>query len=93
MAKARNQMLGSYQTAFNKGQNMSNSFGRPPLSSLVSMATIRPKGRLPMGVPPRSPVQGIPIVRGNMAGRQNNPTTVPMPGVSDTDYTIIIVFH
>ncbi|XP_034839539.1 titin homolog [Maniola hyperantus] len=74
MARARNQMLGSYQNTFNKGQNVNNNFGRPVMNNFGSSSMYRPRGRSPMGVPTRpTPIQGIPIIRSGIMGRHSNP--------------------
>ncbi|CAB3225690.1 unnamed protein product [Arctia plantaginis] len=76
IARSRNNMMGSYQNSFNRGQ-MGNNLGRPPMnvtSIMPTMSSYRPRGRSPMAVPPRAaPVHGAPLIRGGVMVRHNAP--------------------
>ncbi|CAG5008147.1 unnamed protein product [Parnassius apollo] len=85
VTKSRNNnMMGTYQSAFHRGQ-VGNNLGRPPLASTVTGPTVggsaafRARGRSPMAVPPRSSVHGTSMLRGGVMIRHNAPTPVLMP--------------
>ncbi|XP_075990477.1 uncharacterized protein LOC142986109 [Anticarsia gemmatalis] len=86
IARSRNNMMGSYQNSFNRGQ-MGNNLGRPALNVASMMpgvsSSYRARGRSPMAVPPRAaPVHGAPILRGGVMVRQNSPV------VMSSNYTV-----
>ncbi|XP_059055241.1 MOG interacting and ectopic P-granules protein 1 [Achroia grisella] len=77
MARARNSIMSPYQSAFNRsqvGNNIRPAMNLPNLMAGVSSG-YRPRGRSPMPVPSRATsVQGVPIIRGGVVVRPNNPT-------------------
>lgn len=76
ISRSRNNMMGSYQSSFNRSQ-MGNNLGRPINVATIMpgmSSTYRPRGRTPMSVPPRAaPVHGAPIIRGGIMVRHNAP--------------------
>lgn len=77
ITRSRNNMMGSYQSTFNRS-NMHNSQGRQSSNMSNAMpglsSSYRPRGRTPMSVPPRAmPVHGVPILRGGVMVRHNAP--------------------
>ncbi|CAK1588809.1 unnamed protein product [Parnassius mnemosyne] len=86
ITKSRNNnMMGTYQSAFHRGQ-VGNNLGRPPLAATVTGPTVggsaafRARGRSPISVPPRSTsVHGTPMLRGGVMIRHNAPAPVLMP--------------
>ncbi|KAM3968716.1 uncharacterized protein ACR2FA_000113 [Aphomia sociella] len=78
ITRARNNIMSPYQNAFNRSQ-IGNNIGRPSMNLSNLMPGVssgyRPRGRSPMPVPPRaSPVHGVPIMRGGVVVRHNNPS-------------------
>ncbi|GBP93803.1 MOG interacting and ectopic P-granules protein 1, partial [Eumeta japonica] len=63
--------------------SVGNNVGRPALNIGMMPGVVgsyRPRGRAPLGVPPRAaPVHGAPLVRGGIMMRHNAPNPVVMP--------------
>ncbi|XP_075983491.1 uncharacterized protein LOC142981446 [Anticarsia gemmatalis] len=78
LTRARNNMVGPYQTNFNRTQMNMNNLSRPQLNITNVMPNIpvlgRPRGRPPITGPPRAtPVSGLPIIRSGVMIMHNTP--------------------
>ncbi|XP_053617528.1 MOG interacting and ectopic P-granules protein 1-like [Plodia interpunctella] len=89
LARARNNMVGPYQSNFSRSQVGINNIGRPPLNMgnmIPGMPVLgRPRGRPPMSTPRPSAVSGVPIIRSGLMIMHNNPP----PGTTISNYPMI----
>ncbi|XP_046964262.1 MOG interacting and ectopic P-granules protein 1 [Vanessa cardui] len=90
LSRARNNVVGPYQTNFNRSQVGMSPLGRPPLNMsnpvMPSMPVLgRPRGRPPLAGPARAPVSGVPIIRSGVMIMHNNPPS----GTTISNYPII----
>lgn len=89
LTRARNNMVPSYGSNFNRQMGV-NNVGRPPLNlgnvSMQGMPILgRPRGRPPITGPPRAaPVSGVPIIRSGVMIMHNTP-----PGTTIANYPIM----
>ncbi|KAG6461447.1 MOG interacting and ectopic P-granules protein 1 isoform X2 [Manduca sexta] len=89
LTRARNNIVGPYQSNFNRPQMNMNNLGRPQLNIsnvLPNMPVLgRPRGRPPISGPPRAaPVAGVPIIRSGVMIMHNAPT-----GTTIANYPLI----
>ncbi|CAH0595415.1 unnamed protein product [Chrysodeixis includens] len=78
LTRARNNVVGTYPTNFNKTQINMNNLSRPQINMpnvISSMPVLgRPRGRPPISGPPRpTPVAGVPILRSGVMIMHNSP--------------------
>ncbi|KAJ8711375.1 hypothetical protein PYW07_008617 [Mythimna separata] len=90
LTRARNNMVGNYQTNFNRTQMNMNNLSRPPINMgnvIPSMPILgRPRGRPPISGPPRpQPVSGVPIIRSGVMIMHNTPAV----GTTIANYPMI----
>ncbi|XP_045503199.1 MOG interacting and ectopic P-granules protein 1 [Colias croceus] len=91
LSRARNNIMGPYQSNFNRSQMGMSPLGRPPLS--IGNAVIpnmpilgRPRGRPPLGGPStRAPVSGVPIIRSGVMIMHNNQAS----GTTISNYPVV----
>ncbi|XP_021182419.1 MOG interacting and ectopic P-granules protein 1 [Helicoverpa armigera] len=90
LTRARNNMVGSYQTNFNRSQMNMNNLSRPQMNMsnvIPSMPILgRPRGRPPITGPPRPQnVSGVPILRSGVMIMHNTPAV----GTTIANYPMI----
>ncbi|CAB3246411.1 unnamed protein product [Arctia plantaginis] len=90
LTRARNNMVGPYQTNFNRSQMNMNNMNRPQLniSNVIPNMPVlgRPRGRPPITGPPRAtPVAGLPIIRSGVMIMHNTPAV----GTTIANYPMI----
>lgn len=90
LTRARNNMVGPYQTTFNRAQVGMNNLGRPPLnvSSVMTggMPVLgRPRGRPPLAPARPATVSGVPIIRSGLMIMHNTPPA----GTTISNYPIV----
>ncbi|XP_045453843.1 MOG interacting and ectopic P-granules protein 1-like [Melitaea cinxia] len=90
LSRARNNVVGPYQTNFNRSQVGMTPLGRPPLnisnSVMPNMPVLgRPRGRPPLSAPARAPVSGVPIIRSGVMIMHNTPPS----GTTISNYPIM----
>lgn len=90
LSRARNSVVGAYQSSFNRSQVGMSPLGRPPLTMsntpIPSMPVLgRPRGRPPLAGPARAPVSGVPIIRSGVMIMHNTPAS----GTTISNYPII----
>ena len=90
LSRARNNVVGPYQSGFNRSQVAMNPVGRPSINMsntpVPSMPILgRPRGRPPLAGPARAPVSGVPIIRSGVMIMHNNQAS----GTTISNYPII----
>lgn len=90
LTRARNNMVGTYQSNFNRTQMNMNNLSRPQINManvIPSMPVLgRPRGRPPTTGPPRpQPVSGVPMIRSGVMIMHNTPAV----GTTIANYPMI----
>lgn len=89
LTRGRNNMMGPYQSNYNRPHMNLNNIGRPQLnmSNMVHNSPVmgRPRGRPPISGPPRPQgVSGVPIIRSGVMIMHNTP-----PGTTIANYPLM----